>query len=73
MSEQKNKDFELKVSCPSCKKEFKIYGENGTGDCPHCNLLILMECGKIYDFHKKMHEEDSRWPADGKGTGYIEL
>jgi hypothetical protein len=66
-------ELELTVICPGCNKGFTVFGDSGTGDCPHCNLLVLIENDKIYDFHKKLHEEDPRWPADGKGTGYIEI
>lgn len=54
-----------------------------TFDCPECGNLEVMH-GEILafqtkSFHKWMHEEaiargdEFVWPADGKGTGYVEL
>jgi hypothetical protein len=44
-----------------------------TTDCPYCDGLIFIEDGVLYDFHKKLHEEDPRWPEDGMGTSYLSI
>lgn len=66
------------LTCPGCEKKFVVCVCNvtsATADCPNeeCGMLLLIEDGKVYDFHKKLHERDPRWPADGKGTEYIEF
>jgi hypothetical protein len=67
--------------CPRCKEEFILSGFecvteiiNCTCDCPKCGLLLLFnEEGVVKDFHKSLHEEDSHWPVNGKGTGYLQM
>lgn len=78
----KKKSLKNTTFCPCCedtfktslfaskrktKKVFKEY-KGATLNCPKCGSLLLIEDGKIYDFHKRLHERDSRWPIDGKGT-----
>jgi len=45
-----------------------------TMDCKSCNRLVIFpwestyrQCTRARDFHTYMHEQDSRWPADGAG------
>jgi DNA-directed RNA polymerase subunit RPC12/RpoP len=69
--------------CPTCNQEFHFTDQtdaevfakdNGaTCDCPYCGMLILLEDNQSKDFHKTLHQEDARWPADGKNTGYLEI
>lgn len=67
--------------CPECKQSFIFTSgtyeqmQNCTCDCPNpkCGILLLVENGIVYDFNKKLHERDQRWPADGKGTHSIEV
>lgn len=59
--------------CPNCGhllyySDDVEYTDSFTTDCPECNKLLLCEDGSLYDFHKKMHKEYSKWPEDGKGT-----
>lgn len=45
-----------------------------TADCKVCDKLLIMKDGTFKDFHVHMHEQNPNlWPADGTGTGYIEL
>ena len=63
--------------CPACGKalpsELHRHGNNFTLDCPNgqCSRLLLFDKGQIWDFHKKLHAEDARWPADGVRTMVI--
>lgn len=58
-----------------------------TTDCRVCGELLIIP-GEQFDgqrldvvpaevhmplFHRYMNNQDSRWPADGSGTGYIEF
>jgi hypothetical protein len=65
------------LTCPNCRKSFKInvdvLPKSFTCDCVHCDSLLFFEDGKITDFHKTLHEQDSRWPADGKDTNWTEI
>jgi hypothetical protein len=47
--------------------------EGSTMDCPHCDALLIVEDGFAKNFHVVMHNGDSRWPVDGKNTGFIEV
>ena len=64
----------------------RVLGE-ATTDCRVCFALLLID-SKQWDgmdrdqvpetmhcvnFHKEMNRRDSRWPADGSGTGYVEF
>ena len=68
----------VKGTCPECDKHFAfedmtIDEVNGaTTDCK-CGALLIIEDGKVYEFHKKINSEDERWSVDGKNTGFIEL
>jgi hypothetical protein len=71
---------EIQLLCPKCQKSFRVPDcftrgdcEGCTMDCPHCQALLIMDKGIVKDFHQKLHDEDPRWPADGKGAGYLEL
>jgi hypothetical protein len=44
-----------------------------TTNCSHCGVLLLIEDGVAYNFNKKLHEKDSRWPIDGKDTGFLSI
>lgn len=75
-----NKPFS--VACPRCKSTFRLHGADtqeelnktyATTDCQDCGLLILIDHGKVLDFHQAMHKEYSNWPADGKNTGSVHL
>ena len=64
--------------CPHCaihieKLTPEVLSENegATLDCPSCNALLIIKNGRLSDFHKILHEEDERWPEDGKDTSYI--
>ena len=66
--------------CPKCQQpsflpDIATVDEvNGsTMYCTHCQELILVRRGTAYPFHQYMHEQDPRWPADGKGTGHVTL
>jgi hypothetical protein len=66
--------------CPVCDYEFSeeitnlIKQENYcTTDCIGCSALLLIKDGKLYDFHKYLHEQDARWPKDGKDIGFIQI
>ena len=70
----------ITANCPECKSAFKVSAEaiedaiGCTTDCPECEaLLVFADDGSVQDFHKWMHEQDDRWPVDGKGTDYIEM
>lgn len=67
----------MKITCPGCSKESTIVADeipaSFTCDCSHCDLLLLVENGVAFDFHKKLHERDERWPEDGKGTFVAEF
>jgi uncharacterized protein YbaR (Trm112 family) len=69
-------------NCPVCKEslepakygiDYWHEGEGATLDCYHCNAILLIRNGIPVDFHKTLHEEDSRWPENGNGTAYVEL
>lgn len=63
---------------------FEEYVNKGvTFDCPECGNLEVMH-GEIIafqskSFHQWMHDQavergdEFVWPADGKGTGYIDI
>ena len=66
--------------CPSCKLEITKLtdeivkdNEGSTVDCPHCHCLLIIESGKLLDFHGYMNEQDPNWPKDGHGTFSIEI
>jgi len=68
------------MNCPNCTNQFKFtdettleQAEGCTMDCPNCSSVLIVNNGQVLDFHKFLHEKDSRWPADGKGTGFLEV
>jgi len=71
---------DIRFDCPNCGKGFGIPGisdiaecEGATCDCPNCGDLLLFADGKIVDFHAHLNASDPRWPADGAGTGVINI
>lgn len=75
------KSYPIRVSikCPCCDqisffdKSMRTDDIYGTTDCGHCNALLLIEDGIVYEFNERMNAEDSRWPKNGTNTGYIEV
>ncbi len=74
----------MTLNCPNCKVEIsgEKYGltdkemqgiDHCTLNCYQCNSLLLIDNGELKDFHKTIHEECEAWPADGKGTGHLEI
>lgn len=65
-------------------ERYQEYVNTGTTfDCPQCGTLQVMK-GKVVvfksmNFHQWMHDQavergdEFVWPADGKGTGYIDI
>ena len=62
----------FKITCPGCNKDLIVDADeipnSFTCDCHYCSLLLLVEEGVAFDFHKKLHERDPGWPEDGKDT-----
>lgn len=58
-----------------------------TTDCRKCDALLIIPFDQFVSmdrgsypfnvhmplFHKYLHEQDSQWPVDGRGTGYVEF
>ena len=74
--------YMVNLTCPECSGTFGINSESVTTkeqvegctfDCPRCSTLLVMCDGVVRNFHAAMHEQDTRWPADGSGTGYAEF
>jgi hypothetical protein len=67
------------TTCPNCFKVIRFPGlteeqvNDCTSDCCNCGALLITKKGKTYLMHEWMHSQDSRWPKDGKGTGYITI
>lgn len=68
------------MQCPNCKLTFDfddddllIELEGCTCDCPHCGSLLIIKHTHCLDFHQYIHSQDNRWPANGQGTGFIEI
>jgi len=64
--------------CPICLKKFTFRNEatlqeaeGATFNCPRSGCLLIVDEWKILDFHGHLHKGDSRWPADGKGSGCL--
>jgi len=58
-------------SCPVCGKaveipKIRIKIQYFSITCS-CGKLLLYDEGKLYDLHRKLHEEDPEWPENGKG------
>ena len=73
-------DKGVHVKCPECDgmNAFTSITEiedanHSTADCVHCKALLIIQEGMAYEFHKRMHSKDPRWPEDGAGTGYVEV
>ena len=68
----------IKLVCVECNSEFDVNcnsikeAEGATVDCPSCNKLLVIDNGKILDFHKFINKTSPEWPKDGKGTNYIQ-
>jgi hypothetical protein len=70
-----------RIELPCCDTEMqrpffwprKITG--ATFDCPNCNSLriILDEDGTNKGLHEHLHEQDARWPKDGKDTYSVDV
>lgn len=65
-------------TCPSCAThiekltpEILSEKDGATCDCPYCDTLLIIKEGRLQEFHPWLHEQDSRWPKDGKDTDYI--
>lgn len=76
----KLKDGRVEFDCPSCEKTnyFRPDGDvnmlNCTADCSHCGNFLKIEDRKVFEFNPLLSEESGgAWPADGQGTGYIEI
>lgn len=64
--------------CPVClaELEFSVSVEEAEGvttDCSVCGALLIVKESKVLDFHKWMHSRHSVWPADGIGTGMVNV
>jgi len=70
--------FGHKIVCPECKSGFrsiysKSYREGCTMDCPKCGALLIFLDGETLSFHRRMNSKYSDWPADGEGTGHVDI
>lgn len=79
-TELKEREERVRGECPECDRGFAFGAgvtledaEGVTTDCNECGALLLIEGGRVYEFNKKQHSEDSRWPADGNNTGSVEV
>ena len=69
----------MDVDCPICKHDcgytaaVLITHNFFTLDCQNCGQLLYNDDGVLVDFHARIHEGCPAWPADGRGTGYLEL
>jgi hypothetical protein len=65
------------MECPLCKMHFYFeemsMPTSFTTDCNVCGGLLIYNEGELKDFHKHMNSKDSRWPIDGKDTGYVKI
>jgi hypothetical protein len=64
------------INCLSCCVKLEIdaeYVKSASVDCCECGFMMLIEENKVYDFHKKVHENCSEWPENGEGTGFVDL
>jgi ribosomal protein S27E len=71
------------VKCPACEQSYEVSVRlqdhvGATVDCKLCGELLLIHEGtglgaRLTKFHEHLHERDGRWPADGKGTGFVEV
>jgi hypothetical protein len=61
----------LTFTCPICQQAFALsraeMPRSCTLDCPKCGGLLLYTQEQLFDF-AKLHADDPRWPADGKGA-----
>lgn len=68
----------LSRACPECgtprlkKSSLKKY-EGYTMDCKNCGLMLILEEGKLKDFHAHLNASNPNWPKDGEGTSFISL
>jgi len=69
----------VKGICPKCNSGFAFPDmtiedvEGVTTDCPNCDILLLVKDGSVYEFHKKLHDGDSRWPVDGNSANFVNI
>ena len=63
------------VKTPCCGEEFKLDVQDrlGTIDCETCGTELIFVKMELRRMHEYLHEQDSRWPKDGRGTAYIEI
>lgn len=67
----------VKMKCPDCGRN--LYFEkismptSFTTTCSVCGNLLIYDNEELKNFHKHLHSKDSRWPIDGKDTGYVEI
>jgi len=68
--------------CPKCDYTMTVEDESitvaecegATLDCNKCDALLLVKDGAAVDFHVEINKRtEGRWPADGAGTGYVEI
>ena len=73
MSTKIRASFECPLCGKNCFFDLEDANSNFSTNCVHCGELLLANDGEVYPFHQKLHEEDPRWPADGKGTGCLTM
>lgn len=77
-------DFHIKTDCghiltPSDDWPLLSHLEGATVDCPECGQLLIFKTDtekfelRALDFHKYLHSKNPEWPAEGEGTGYVEV
>lgn len=46
-----------------------------TVDCTVCGKLLMLQVALVkgVDFHKELNRRNPDWPADGAGTGWVEV
>lgn len=78
---KKQKDcYVWTTACPLCGgtiATIAISAEQMSGatfDCQRCGAELLddPEAG-VVELHAFIHSKDPAWPADGEGTGYVDL
>ena len=70
------------MKCPKCDVDLlpDTYGldnwsdgEGATLDCISCKGLLIIDNGVVCDFHKTLNASNQEWPADGNGTGFVDV
>ena len=78
-TELKQRTDLVSAECPECDGLFAFPDvtladvEGMTTDCNRCGALLIVRKGRVYEMHKYLNSKDSRWPADGKHTGAVEV